>query len=192
MKNSLRQILYGYVFIFLAIRIGVDLLADPIGYFLIAAGCFKIGGRFFDGKIASYIANGLLFLSFPSVFIDFNLIESGPWYYYSKMLFAGEIVLTFYIFRMLKAVAQFNVNIRLEERTQRLFNVYIPASLLMLAFTGVLIAFEFEFMQVLSFALLLFLLGLKIAFLFLLNAFRKNTTDEKRPVITFGEGSTES
>ena len=61
----------------------------------------------------------------------------------------------------------------------------------MFAFSGVLIAFEFEFMQVLSFALLLILLGLKIAFLFLLSAFQKKITDEKRPVISFGEGSTE-
>lgn len=192
MKTAWKQIFYGYLFIFLAIRIGIDLLADPIGYFLIAVGCYKIGEQFLDGKLAAYIATGLLFLSFPSVFIDFNLVESGPWYYYSNMLHAGALAMTFYVFRMMKGAAQFHVNIGLEERTQRLFNLYIPAGLLSLAFSGVLIVFEFEFMQVLSFALLLILLGLKIAFLFLLSAFRKKITDQRRPVISFGEGSTES
>lgn len=192
MNTAWRQILYGYIFIFLDIRIGIDLLANPIGYFLIAVGCFKIGERFYDGKIASFIATGLLFLSLPSVIIDFNLAESGLWYYYSNMLHAGALILTFYVFRMMKAAAEFHVNIGLVERTQRLFNLYIPASLLSLAFSGALIAFAIEFMQVLSFALLLLLLGLKIAFLFLINVFRKKLADEKQPVITFGEGSTES
>lgn len=191
MNNSLTKILYGYVFIFLSIRIGIDILADPIGYFLIAVGCYKIGEHFMDGKIAAYLAFGLLFLSFPTVFIDLNLVESGPWFYYGNVLFTGEIVLTFYLFRMLLSIAESNRNSPLKERTQRLFNFYMPANLLLLALTAILIVFEIESIQFLAIVLLLILLGLNIALLFLVNAFRKAVRDEEPPSIAFKESGGE-
>lgn len=166
-------------------------MADPIGYFLIAVGCYKIGEHFVDGKIAAYLSFGLLFLSFPTVFIDLNLVESGPWFYYGNMLFTGEIVLTFYLFRMLQSISESNGNSPLKERTQRLFNFYMPANLLMLAVTAFLIVFEIESIQFLAIVLLLILLGLNIAFLFLVNAFRKAVSDEKPPSIEFKENGGE-
>lgn len=192
MKGSLGQILYGYVFIFLAIRIGIDILADPIGYFLIAAGCYKIGEVIEDGKLAAYISIGLIFISIPSVFIDFNLVDRGPWYYYSNFLFAGEIVLTFYLFRMLIKLAAKNGEMELSNRTQRLFNIYIPTNLLMLGLSAVMIAFVYESLQVLAFLLIIILLVLNIAFILLLNAFRKAAKEEEPLAIELGEGSKEN
>ena len=192
MKGSLSQILYGYVFIFLAIRVGVDILADPIGYFLIAAGCYKLGEVFNDGKIAAYIAIALIFFSVPSVFIDFNLIESGPWYYYSNFLFTGELVLTFYLFRMLKKIAERNGEQGLAQRTQRLFNIYIPANLLLLGLGAFLTVFVFENLQILAFLLVIMLLILNIAFLILLNAFRKAVRDDEPKMISTEELERES
>ncbi|MCM3611547.1 hypothetical protein M4S82_09765 [Planococcus sp. MERTA32b] len=192
MKGALGQILYGYVFIFLAIRIGIDILADPIGYFLIAAGCYKIGEVIEDGRLAAYISIGLIFVSIPSVFIDFNLVESGPWYYYSNFLFAGEIVLTFYLFRMLLKLAAKNGEIGLINRTERLFNIYIPANLLMIGLSAVMLVFVIESLQILAFLLIIILLILNIAFILLLIAFRKAVKDEKPFAFKLGEGSKES
>ena len=189
MKRSLGQILYGYVFIFLAIRIGVDILADPIGYLLIAVGCLKLGENFKDGKTAASISFVLIPLSIPSVFIDMNLIDSGPWFYYSNALFAGEIILTFYLFRLLIKIAETISENDLAERTLRLFKIYIPANLLFLGLAAILTAFEFESLQVLSFVLLLIILVLNIAFILLLNAFRKIARDEKPPEMVIDEGS---
>ncbi|HSJ36668.1 MAG TPA: hypothetical protein VK945_00465 [Planococcus sp. (in: firmicutes)] len=189
MKRSLGKILYGYVFIFLAIRVGVDILADPIGYFLIAAGCYKLGEVFNEGKIAAYISIALIFFSVPAVFIDFNLVESGPWYYYSNFLFTGELVLTFYLFRMLKKIAERNGEHGLAQRTQRLFNIYIPVNLLMLALSAFLTVFAVENLQILAFFLVIILLVLNIAFLILLIAFRKAVRDDKPPLILTEEGS---
>ncbi|MFD1030324.1 hypothetical protein [Metaplanococcus flavidus] len=183
MKGSLSQILYGYVFIFLAIRVGVDILADPIGYFLIAAGCYKIGEFFYDGRTAAYISMALIFFSIPSVFIDFNLVESGPWYYYSNFLFTGELVLTFYLFRMLKKIAERNGEQGLAQRTQRLFMIYIPANLVMLALSALLTVIVFESLQGVAIVLVVLLLILNIAFLILLGAFRKAVRDEEPPLI---------
>ncbi|WP_422122845.1 hypothetical protein DHX103_14015 [Planococcus sp. X10-3] len=187
MKGSLGQILYGYLFIFLAIRVGVDILADPIGYFLIAAGCYKLGEEFNDGKTAAYISIALIFFSVPSVFIDFNLVESGPWYYYSNFLFTGELVLTFYLFRLLKQLAERNGEQGLAQRTQRLFNIYIPANLLMLGLSAFLAVFAAENLQILAFVLVIILLILNITFLILLSAFRKALKDDKPEMISIEE-----
>lgn len=192
MKRSLGQILYGYVFIILAIRIGVDILADPIGYYLIAAGCYKIGEVVEDGRKAAYISIGLIFISIPSVFIDFNLVDNGPWHYYANFLFAGEIVLTFYLFRMLMKLAAENGEMGLFNRTQRLFNIYIPINLLMFGLSAVMIAFVNESLHILAFLLIIVLLMLNIAFIFLLIAFRKAVKDEKPLTFELGEGSKES
>lgn len=187
MKGSLSQIFYGFIFIFIAIRVGVDLLADPIGYFLIAAGCFKLGQVFEGGKAAAYVAIGLIFFSMPSVIIDFNLVDSGPWYYYSNFLFAAEVVLTFYLFRMLKQIAEMTGEKKLAERTRRLFNIYIPTNLFMLGLGAVMAVVESDNLQILAFLLVIGLLILNIVFLFLLNAFRKAVKEEKTARISFEE-----
>lgn len=192
MKKSLRQILYGYVLIFLAIRIGVDILADPVGYFLITLGCLKLGERYIDGKKAAYIAITMIFLSVPSVFIDFNLVETGPWYYYSNGLFAGELIMTFYLFRLLKLLAEALGETDLKDRTQFLYNIYIPASLLMLGLAAFYTATEMRSMEEVFFVLVLILLILNIAFILLLNAFRKAAKDEEPLALELGEGSEES
>lgn len=189
MKGSLGQIFYGYLFIFLAIRIGVDILADPIGYFLIAAGCYKLGELFFVGKTAAYISIALIFFSVPSVFIDFNLVESGPWYYYSNFLFTGEIILTFYLFRLLIKLAVKNGEHGLAQRTQRLFNIYIPANLLLLGLSAFLVVFAAENLQIVAFILMIILLILNIAFLILLNAFRKAVKNDEQLLVLNEEGS---
>lgn len=187
MKGSLSQILVGSIFIFLAIRVGVDLLADPIGYFLIAAGCFKLGEVFKDGKVAAYLAMGMIFFSMPSVLIDFNLVESGPWYYYSNFLFAAQIVLIYHLFRMLKEIAVSVGDSALEGRTRRLFNVYIPANLFMLGLGAVMAVFYWDNLQILAFVLVIGLLVLNIAFLLLLNAFRKSVKEDKPAMISIEE-----
>lgn len=192
MKKSLSQILYGYVFILLDIRIGVDILADPVGYLLIALGCLKLGEKFADGKLAAYIAITMIFLSIPSVFIDFNLVENGSWYYYSNGLFVGELVMTFYLFRLLKLLAEAAGQTDLKDRTQFLYNIYIPASLFMLGLAAFYTATEMRSMEEVFFVLVLILLILNIAFILLLNAFRKAAKEEEALVLDLGEGSKES
>lgn len=187
MKGSLSQIFYGSVFIFIAIRVGVDLLADPIGYFLIAAGCFKLGEAFEDGKIAAYIASGMILFSMPSVVIDFNLVDSGPWYYYSNFLFTAELVMVFYLFRMLKEIAITTGEKALEGRTRILFNIYIPANLVMLGLGAVMAVIGSDNLEVLAILLVIALLILNIAFLILLNAFRNTVKEEKQVMISIEE-----
>lgn len=189
MEKALGQILYGAVFIFLAIRIGVDLLADPIGYLLIAAGCLKLSKEYTDGKIASTISMVLIFLSIPSVFIDFNLVESGPWYYYSNFLFAGEMVLTFYLFRMLKNIAEKAGRKDLADRTRRLFQIYIPASLLMLVLGAIGIILGSDYLEMLAFTLVILLLILNIAFIVLLVAFRRMARKKTPPLVLIKQES---
>jgi hypothetical protein len=179
MKKSLSQILIGYVFIFISIRIGIDLFAEPIGYLLIALACYRLGENFRDGKILAYLSSVLIFFSIPSVFIDFNLVEYGYWFYYSNALYAGEIVLTFYLFRLLIKIAEAKHDTALKERTRSLFNLLIPTNLLVLGLTAFLVAFEFEQLQVLAFVLVLLLLVLNIAFLLLINTFKKSVNDEE-------------
>lgn len=191
MKKSLSQILCGYVFIFLAIRIGVDILADPVGYLLITIGCLKLGEKYADGKMAAYIALSMILLSIPSVFIDLNLVENGFWYYYSNGLFAGELIMTFYLFRLMKRLAEADGQTDLKDRTQFLYNIYIPTSLLMLGLAAFYTATGMRSMEQVFFVLVLILLILNIAFIFLLNAFRKAAKEEKPLTFELGEGSKE-
>lgn len=192
MKKSLSQILYGYAFIFLDIRIGVDILADPVGFLLIALGCLKLGEKYADGKKAAYIAIAMILLSIPSVFIDFNLVETGPWYYYSNSLFMGELIMTFYLFRLLKRLAEAFGENELKDRTQLLYNIYIPATLLMLGLAAFYTATEMRSMEEVFFVLVLILLILNIAFILLLNAFRKAAKEEETLAFELEEGSKES
>src|SRR5690606_19198894 len=116
----------------------------------------------------------------------------GPWNYYSNLLFAGEVVLSFYLFRMLMNIAEAKGKWALKERTLRLFRIYIPANLLMLALGAVLTVFSFESLLILSFILVIGLLVLNIAFIFLLAAYRKMARESLPPLIILKDGSIEA
>lgn len=85
-----------------------------------------------------------------------------------------------------------NGEMGLFNRTQRLFNIYIPINLLMFGLSAVMIAFVNESLHILAFLLIIVLLMLNIAFIFLLIAFRKAVKDEKPLTFELGEGSKES
>ena len=70
MNKALRYLFWGYLFIFLGINIGIDWLPDPVGYYLIYAGCFMLIDTYPHAKKAGNLSAIGIAISIPAVFID--------------------------------------------------------------------------------------------------------------------------
>ena len=79
MNKALQLIFWGYVFIFFRIHIGIDLLADPIGYLLLFSGCSKLVDVYPIAKKAKFIGLVGAFVSLPSVFVNLSDPTSSIW-----------------------------------------------------------------------------------------------------------------
>ena len=186
MQKSLAYIFWGYLLVFLAIRIGIDFFADPVGYLLIANGSLAIAANHQAARKAGFVAIVLCVLSVPTVFMDLNLAEYGGWFYYSNLLFAGKIVLTFYLFHMLKEIAEADGTGLLADRTKRVYAFFMSTNLAMLAFTAVHLVVESTFLETIAFLLLLLVLISNISFLLLIRTFRKK--EDRKTILIENEG----
>ena len=73
-----KKLFWGFLFVFLEIHIIIDILPDPIGYFMIFSGLILLLKNIPDskpGKHAMRWAQALIILSIPSVFLSQNEIN---------------------------------------------------------------------------------------------------------------------
>ncbi|WP_252501701.1 hypothetical protein [Sporosarcina sp. Marseille-Q4943] len=134
MNKALRQIFWGYVFIFFRLHVGIDLLADPIGYILLLSGCSKLIDAYPGAKKARIVALVGIFISIPSVFV--NLSETSlsiGWSSYSILLLVLKTIMGYYMFVVLKDVAEAFGDQALQGRTVNTFKFYMAIHLFALA-----------------------------------------------------------
>ena len=77
MKSALNLVFWGYLLVLLRfeILIEIDILLDPVGYLLIALGCFGLREHYPIAQKAGVMAVGMIFVSIPTVFVNLNEVK---------------------------------------------------------------------------------------------------------------------
>ncbi|WP_172372623.1 hypothetical protein [Sporosarcina jiandibaonis] len=136
MKSSLNLVFWGYLLVLLHLEIGIDIIPDPVGYFLIALGCFGLREHYPIAPKAGIIAVGLIFLSVPSVFVNLSKVHSLGWGIYTPVLIFVKLILAYFLFLILKNIVKDYNHAALIARTNTVYTFYITSYLLSLAYAS--------------------------------------------------------
>ncbi|WP_318614802.1 hypothetical protein [Sporosarcina sp. YIM B06819] len=173
MNKALRYLFWGYFFIFFRIQIGIDWLADPIGYLLIASGCLQLLQQYPQAKKARMVAMIGAVISIPAVFVNLSVPNLGMWESYSVLLFFLKLIIAYFLFTILKSIVNDYANQALIHRTKNVYSFYIAvhlASLLLMSFSMNMP--EYPWLTFVA-ALAIGTFIMDIAFLLLLGAIRR-------------------
>lgn len=182
MKTALLLIFWGYLFVLLRFEVVIDLLPDPLGYLLIALGCFKLLNQFPIAKNAAYFSVIMIFISLPTLFLSAYEVADLGWTVYSSALLTLQLILVYFLFSILKVIAKNDNNEALIKKTQRTSTIYIALNLVILAFSSFSMNVSGIFWEVTSLVLLVAGLTMEIVFLILVWNIRRITSKEKKPV----------
>ncbi|MFS0690243.1 hypothetical protein AB1K89_13500 [Sporosarcina sp. 179-K 8C2 HS] len=181
MNKALRQIFWGYVFIFFRLHVGIDLLADPIGYILIFSGCSKIVEAYPVAKKAKFVALVGAFVSLPSVFVNLSEIPlTFGWSTYSGFLLVLKMVMGYYLFIVLKDVVKAFGDRALQKRTENTFKFYVAIHLFALAIQSFFMNVHGGGWVALALISLIGVLVMDILFLLLVGATRRVSPEQLR------------
>lgn len=138
MNKAYRFIFWGYLFVFFRVHIYIDLLAAPIGYYLIYSGARILSQQFSIAKRVELISFIGMLLTVPSVFVNLSEVSSGGWMLYAQLLFVWKMIVVYYLFATWKTATQMTGFARLHSRVQLTYHLYMGVHFLML----VLMAFS--------------------------------------------------
>lgn len=134
MNKALRYIFWGYLLIFFRLHVMIDLLMDPLGYYLIYAGCSRLVDAFPKAKKAMIIGFIGMLVSVPSVFVNLSdpALSTG-WAAYAVSLSAFKLITAYYLFVLLQDVVKVVGDQSLQNRTKTTFTFYVAVHLITLA-----------------------------------------------------------
>ncbi|WP_153732834.1 hypothetical protein [Sporosarcina obsidiansis] len=136
MNKAFQLIFWGYLFIFFRIHIGFDLLADPIGYYLIYAGGRLMAERFPVAKKVEIVAFIGMLISVPGIFVNLAEVNSGIWDLYAEGLFVWKVIVVYYLFGTWKSAIQGLGHARLRDRVQMTYVWYMGIHFLMMLYSS--------------------------------------------------------
>src|SRR6185312_6549751 len=132
MDKALRYMFWGYLFVFFRVNIGIDWLADPIGYYLIYSGCHMLVNQYPHAKKAGNISGLGIFIAIPAVFINLSEPNLGMWEIYSVALTFLKLIVAYFLFTVLKSIVNDYGNRVLINRVKNVYTFYIAIHLSML------------------------------------------------------------
>ncbi|SEN63964.1 hypothetical protein SAMN05192533_11671 [Mesobacillus persicus] len=140
--DGFRRIFWGFIFIFLEIHIiAIDILPDPVGYYLILSGLNLMKSRYHLNVKANYVATLLVLVSIPTVFLQNNAIDQlgsasliTGWSIYMSVIGVLNLVLAYFIFRVMISIATNRGDDHLLRRTTNTFKAYMIIMLLITFF----------------------------------------------------------
>lgn len=177
MKNAFQTIFWGYFFVSLDFYIMIDLLADPIGYFLIYSGVKQIASKFPIGEKVKNLSLVLVIISIPNVFMGpastsgnsfLQLFELFGWSWYSIVLIVIDLLLIFYTFQLILGVVRTHGSARLIKRSKNLFIAYFSVVFLFYFSTTFAMNLPNNFIISITMGLLVISFVMHILFLILL------------------------
>lgn len=174
MRTAFQKIFWGFLLVLIEIHIYViDILPEPVGYFLIAGGLVWFRETYKEAKYAHQIAMILVVISIPSVFIQQQaVVQFGSiWGVYGLFILIVNLMLVYFVFRLLVAIAIQKRANELANGTTILFKVYMVVMLLALILP--LISGDFQFINSLAAYAGLAGLVVEIVFLIWLRKFSK-------------------
>lgn len=178
MNQAFTKIFWGYLFIILEIHIIViDVLAEPIGYYLIFSGIKRLLEDFPIGQKAKGLSFILIFLSLPTVFIQQNIgseqVVFSGWSVYTTILSLAKLVFVFYLFQLILAFVQRHGHERIITRASKTFKAYMFIMLLGLVASTFMINFATSSFFTIMIVVMVASFVMEIIFLMLLWSLRK-------------------
>lgn len=174
MKKSINLLFWGYLLVLVRIEFGIDLLPVPLGYFIIATGCLQLSRQYPIAQKARNFATAMIFISFPTIFLDVYQQSHLLWQSYALLLMIFQLIVVYFILRLLEEVLYDYGTPILKQRLKFFTTVYIVGHLLYL--TAVTFTPNFAFsgwlLFISSFMFIIFILD--IIFLIVLRAVRKH------------------
>ncbi|MCZ0702774.1 uncharacterized membrane protein YcaP (DUF421 family) [Natronobacillus azotifigens] len=162
MRTAFLQLFFGYLIVLIGIDVGgFDLLFDPIGYLLIAAGLVKLAQRYDYADTAYRLAFFLAFFGIIHVIVPIFL-GSIPFLFFGVDLFdliisILKLLLVYFIFQLLLQYSERKQDFQLRASTGALQKMYFIFALASIILSPVfLIAFPFA---PIGLIILIFVLG---------------------------------
>ncbi|MEH7225252.1 hypothetical protein V7112_15695 [Bacillus sp. JJ1566] len=140
---NFKRIFWGYLFILIEIHLFVvDILLDPVGYYLIFSGIAAVPSENRTGNKLKKLLIVLLIISIPTVFIQQNgnvndlgsFANTSIWAHYSFFLEILKLVLVFFVFRLIMEFVTAVGDKFLARKSLRTFKIYMTV-MLVITFT---------------------------------------------------------
>lgn len=179
MRSSFNKIFWGFLLAFLDFRvIGLDLLPDPVGYFLIAAGVAGLSVQLSNRALVKNYAIALGVISLPTFVIGLDKTDelftaSYLWSVYTIVYMVLQLILVYVFFRLLLEICQAYGKAELHRQTRQLFIVYMTANIIVFFLQPVAFVKPVEVVFAFFLGIAIFLLILNIIFLIWLLRFKK-------------------
>ena len=181
MNKALQQFFWGYVFILFDIHIVIDLFTDPIGYLLFFSGCSKLVDAYPIAKKAKLVGLVGVFISLPSVIVNLSDADlQFGWSTYAILCFILKLIMGYYLFLVLRDVAKAFGDRALQQRTESTFKFYVAIHLISYAILSFSMNMQENGVVILLLASAIGVLGMDIAFLFLIRAIRRVSPEQLR------------
>lgn len=182
MNSSYRKIFWGFLFVLIELHIiALDLLLDPIGYYLIFSGISKLVDDYQSGQKAKTLSILLIVVSIPTVFIQQTtslnqfgqITDFSIWPIYMIVLGILKLILVFYVFQLLLKVSHQLGDESLIRRTRNTFKVYMSVMLILTLFQSFTMNLTSDLLTPLSVIFVVVSLIMEISFLLLIRKFGK-------------------
>ncbi|CQR46806.1 hypothetical protein BN1058_01081 [Paraliobacillus sp. PM-2] len=182
MKQAINRIFWGYLFVLIEIHIiMIDILAEPVGYWLIFSGVTMLQKDFTIAHKARKLSLVLIFISTPTVFVQQNagtdqlgqLSFLSGWSLYMIVLGLVQLILVFYIFQLIMVIVHKHGDTELIRRSARTFSTYIIVMLITELFNTFTINFSGDALAGITIVIIIISFIMQISFLILLLALRK-------------------
>lgn len=132
MKKAINLLFWGYIYVLIRIDFGIDIVPVPLGYFIIATGCKQLEERYpFAEKVWAF-ATAMIFISFPTIFLDVHQETALLWQTYSLIVLTGQLIVVYFILRLVVKIVVDYGNPLSVQRFKLLTNVYVIGHLIYL------------------------------------------------------------
>lgn len=179
MRQGFKQLIIGFLFVFLKVQIVVDILPDFIGYIFIYNGIKKIAtssSQSYEKLKILCIALGII--SVPSFFLNDQMIQQIEWLkYYPSLLTLIKIVLVYYLFILLRDVVKLLPTDEALYKTNRMFSWYMFVTLSTLLMQSFLMNIPMDISIPLMLIVIIASFIIEVSFLVYLHNIQKNFRD---------------
>ncbi|HWL24113.1 MAG TPA: hypothetical protein VNR38_10255 [Ureibacillus sp.] len=176
--DAFLKIFWGFLLVWIDIRIMIDILADPIGFYLIYSGIRSIVSKIPIGKKAEVIAILLVIFSIPTVLTSeptapVSGVTFSEWNWYFTILNIAVLILIFYMFQIINEITKQSGNQAFHKRAFRIGVIYFIVMFITQISSTFAINLLLESLMPIALILLIAGIIMHIVFLVLLDEVRK-------------------
>lgn len=173
MKTAVNLLFWGYLLVFLRFEVIIDVLPDPLGYLLIALGCFKLQNKYPIAQEAGILSISMIFISIPTFFLNTGETIGLGWEIYSIVFAVLKLIVVYFLFSILNSIVEDYDHQALIKRTHSVFTIYITLNLVFLAFFSFSMNVSGSAWETITIILMVAVFIFEIIFLILIKAIQR-------------------